>query len=117
MALLGAFVPSAVAAYPCEGRSPVRAGESFAGLMRYVGDGDSLCVGARDDPAAWIEFRIVDFDAPELRQAGGERARVRLIAVALGRHAACVATTGQGGRVVVQDRVIAVCRVEGRSGA
>ena len=42
---------------PCEGRLPTRHGETFAGTVRYVGDGDSLCVGRTSDPNDWIEVR------------------------------------------------------------
>lgn len=113
-AALAAAAPVSAAADPCRGPLPARPGESFAGLVRYVGDGDSLCVGAAEDPATWIEVRIADFDAPELGQAGGERAKALLAAVALGRHATCIASAGRTGRVVVYDRVVAVCRVGGR---
>ena len=35
--------PALAHADPCEGRLPDRAGETFSGVVRYVGDGDS-CV-------------------------------------------------------------------------
>ncbi len=100
---------------PFEGRLPTRAGETFSGTVRYVGDGDSLCVGPSSDPATWIEVRLADFDAPELSQPDGRRGRDVLARVASGRSASCTAVRGRSGRVVSHDRVIAVCRVDGRS--
>lgn len=41
----------AARAEPREGRLPSRAGEAFSGQVRYIGDGDSLCVGQSSDPA------------------------------------------------------------------
>ena len=34
---------------PCEGRLPA-AGQEFSGVVRYVGDGDGLCVGPERRP-------------------------------------------------------------------
>ena len=101
---------------PCE--APVagfRAGQAFAGTVRYVGDGDSICVGSAANPASWIEVRLADFYAPELREPGGEAARSAMIGMARGRSAQCTAVSGDHGRVVSYDRVIAVCRVGGVS--
>lgn len=91
---------------PCEAQLP-RLGQAFAGLVRYVGDGDSLCVGPSSDPKEWIEVRLGDFYAPELREPGGEAAKHALQSVALNRQINCVA----GKRSY--DRVIAVCRLGG----
>ena len=106
--------PAASWADPCEGALPRRAGETFAGTVRYVGDGDSLCIGRSSDPTTWIEVRLADFDAPELDASGGPDARERLRRVALGRAATCIARRGRSGRVISHDRVIAVCQIEGR---
>lgn len=100
---------------PCEGRLPAAAGQKFAGLIRYVGDGDSLCVGQSPDPQTWIEVRLADFDAPELHAPEGRRAKMLLEQIAFGRRAQCEARRGRSGRVISHDRVIAVCRVDGRS--
>lgn len=100
---------------PCEGALPSRAGERFSGQVRYVGDGDGLCVGASGDAAEWIEVRLADFNAPELNGPGGREAREVLQRVAMGRRAECVATPGRSRRVRSYDRVIAVCRIDGRS--
>jgi len=84
-------------------------------LIRYVGDGDSLCIGQLADPQTWIEVRLADFDAPELHAPEGRRAKTLLEQVAFGRSARCEVRRGRGGRVVSHDRVIAVCRVNERS--
>lgn len=65
------LAPSIARADPCEGRLPSRAGETFSGLVRYIGDGDSLCLGPTVDPSTWIEVRLSDFDAPELNSPTG----------------------------------------------
>lgn len=107
--------PAVAQADPCEGPLPGRAGETVSGLVRHVGDGDSLCVGETGDPARWIEIRLADFDAPELGSPTGRAARDRLSRIVRGRRLTCVATRGRSGRVIVYDRVIAVCRLDGRS--
>lgn len=113
--LAGLLLAPAVAhADPCEGRLPARAGEAFSGPVRYIGDGDSLCVGPGSDPATWIEVRLSDFDAPELRSLTGRADRDRLSRLVQGRVLACVAVRGRNGRVIVYDRVIAACRLNGR---
>lgn len=108
------LLPAVAPADPCEGRLPGRAGEAFAGIVRYVGDGDSLCVGTTADPAAWIEVRLSDFDAPELHRSTGRADRNRLIRLVGGRRLECVAVRGRSGRVIVHDRVIASCQLNGR---
>lgn len=95
-------------------RLPSRAGATFSGSVRYVGDGDGLCVGRSSDPATWIEVRLADFNAPELGSRAGQEARRRLIRLALDRPVACTAVRGRNGRVIVHDRVIARCRLNGR---
>lgn len=110
---LGFAAPAS--ADPCEGRLPSRAGQEFAGEVRYVGDGDSLCVGGSAEPADWIEVRLADFDAPELHSPQGPRAKALLEGLTLGRFASCRAEVGRRGRVIVWDRVIARCRINGES--
>jgi endonuclease YncB( thermonuclease family) len=112
---LCALAPAVAFADPCTSELPRRAGDTFTGTVRYVGDGDSLCIGAADNPSTWIEVRLGDFDAPELRSADGRRSKQFLEQVALGRLAQCRAVRGRSGRVIVYDRVIAVCSVGGRS--
>ena len=114
IAIFTLALPTAALADPCEGRLPSRAGETFTGIVRYVGDGDSLCVGQSADPSTWIEVRLADFDAPELREPNGRRSRDFLIRTAGGRTVTCMAERGRSGRVISHDRVIAKCRVNGR---
>ena len=101
-------------AYPCEGRLPSRAGETFTGIVCYIGDGDSLCVGRSTDPATWIDVRMADFDAPELREPDGRRSRDLLVRTANGRAVICTAERGRNGRAISHDRVIATCRLNGQ---
>lgn len=107
-------IPTIAQADPCEGPLPSRPGETFSGIVRYVGDGDSICVGTSADPATWIEVRLADFDAPELHDRDGRRSRDMLIDVARGRQVTCTAERGRSGRVRSYDRVIATCRLNGR---
>ncbi|NBW07120.1 MAG: nuclease [Caulobacteraceae bacterium] len=107
-------VPAVAHADPCEGRLPAHAGQIFSGAVRYVGDGDGLCVGESANTSSWIEVRLADFDAPELHSPGGRAARDRLLGLVLGRRIDCVAVRGRNGRVIVYDRVIARCRLDGR---
>lgn len=107
--LLGMAVlawPALAQADPCEGPLPA-AGTHFSGPVRYVGDGDSLCVGASSDPASWIEVRLADFYAAELSAPGGEQAKAALSAIARGRTLSC-----QAGRRSY-DRVVAHCSLNG----
>jgi len=114
--ILASFLlaPTTALADPCEAPLPSRAGATFSGSVRYVGDGDGLCVGRSSDPATWIEVRLADFNAPELGSRAGQEARRRLIRLALDRPVAWTAVRGRNGRVIVHDRVIARCRLNGR---
>lgn len=109
--LLSLTAATTARADPCEGRLPTLHGETFAGTVRYVGDGDSLCVGRTSNPNDWIEVRLADFDAPELREGDGRRSRDILTGLTRGRQVNCTATRGRSGRVVSHDRVIATCRL------
>ncbi|VDC48762.1 nuclease [Brevundimonas mediterranea] len=113
--LLAPVVAPAVAhADPCEGRLPASAGETFSGVVRHIGDGDSLCLGPSTDPATWIEVRLSDFDAQELNSPTGRAERDRLSRIVRGRVLTCIAVRGRNGRVIIYDRVIASCRLNGR---
>lgn len=110
-----AFYPRPAHADPCTAELPRSAGAEFAGVVRYVGDGDSLCVGPRSGGGdTWIEVRLADFDAVELNAPGGRAARAALVRIAMGQPIECVATRGRSGRVISYDRVIARCRIGGR---
>ncbi len=103
-----AMSASPALADPCEGALP-RPGTTFSGKDRYVGDGDSLCVGPAQHPEAWIEVRLADFNAPELHDKGGARAKRLLAEVAMGRNLACRADHRS------YDRIVAYCAINGRS--
>lgn len=102
------FVCPVVAhADPCTGPLP-QLGTRFSGVVRYVGDGDSLCVGSGDRPDQWIEVRLGDFNAPELKEPGGERAKRLLAGTTMGRTLTCRAERRS------YDRVVATCMLNGR---
>lgn len=101
-------LPQAAWADPCTAPIPAT-GSSFSGQVRYVGDGDSLCVGPSGNPATWIEVRVADFYAPELHTPDGPKAKATLERIALGLTAQCVA----GRRSY--DRVVARCTIGGSS--
>ena len=81
----------------------------FSGQVRYVGDGDSLCIGQASHPDEWIEVRLADFYAPELHAPGGRPAKAALERIAMGKLAICKA----GNRSY--DRVVANCSINGTS--
>jgi micrococcal nuclease len=92
---------------PCTASLP-KAGTTFSGTVRYVGDGDGLCVGKTTDPREWIEVRLADFYAPELHEPGGREAKAALERISQGRPIVCVA----GRRTY--DRVVGRCEIDGR---
>ncbi|WP_298673100.1 nuclease [uncultured Sphingomonas sp.] len=104
----GSFLaPTAVFADPCTAPLP-SPGAQFSGVVRYIGDGDGLCVGPMGRPDRWIEVRLADFYAPELHERGGEQARQRLRSLVFGRTVACVADHRS------YDRIVAACMVNGK---
>jgi len=105
---LGAVLwwPCAALADPCEAPLP-KSGTFFSGQVRYVGDGDSLCVGLTTNPTEWVEVRLADFYAPELSEPGGEAAKRTLTQLVRSRTLQCLA----GRRSY--DRVVARCTLEG----
>lgn len=106
--IIAACVASAPArADPCEGALPPK-GTLFGGIVRYVGDGDGLCIGPKGRPERWIEVRLGDFYAPELHERGGADAKRRLERLVIGRRLAC-----RAGRRSY-DRVIGYCTINGR---
>jgi endonuclease YncB( thermonuclease family) len=116
LALALAALASAAHADPCKaipdhGTAPsyLHRGATFSGEVVYVGDGDSLCVAVGSGPEKWVEVRLADFYAPELHAAGGEEAKATLARLTYGRQATCIADHQS------YDRMVAVCRVDGRS--
>lgn len=93
-------------AIPDRGPTPeiAKPGKSFRGRVVYIGDGDGICVATGLSQTSWIEVRLDDFYAPELREPGGEAAKAALTRLAYGREVTCLA----GARSY--DRVVAVCR-------
>lgn len=110
------MAPAVAHAAPCEGRLPSRYSETVSGVVRYIGDGDSPCLGPSANPAMWIEVRPSDFDAPEFHGPTGRTDRDHLSRLVRSRFLACVAVRGRNGRAIVYDRVIAPCRLNGRRG-
>jgi micrococcal nuclease len=109
-ALVGLFAcawSAPALADPCEGALPAK-GTTFTGIVRYVGDGDGLCVGPAGRPDSWIEVRLADFYAPELHDAGGRDAKRRLERLVMGKPLVC-----RAGRRSY-DRVVAACTLGGR---
>jgi len=110
-----ALAPSALAdpckAIPDRGPAPawLSRGAAFTGPVVYVGDGDSLCVSVGHGAALWVEVRLADFYAPELRAPGGPEAKAALTRITSGRTAHCVADHR------THDRIAAVCHIGGRS--
>lgn len=111
-----AISPSVALADPCKaipdkGAAPdyLSPGRVFAGSVSYVGDGDSLCVAVGRAPADWVEVRLQDFYAPELREPGGAEAKATLARIALGKHVECTASHQS------YDRVVAKCLLAGVS--
>ncbi|MBC6983794.1 thermonuclease family protein [Caulobacter sp. 17J80-11] len=111
-ACLGAVLSLAscgvASADPCTAKLPP-AGTTVQGEVRYIGDGDSLCIGRTSDPAEWIEIRLADFNAPELSEEGGQEAKATLIRLVKGRRAICQVE----GRSY--DRAVARCSVNAQS--
>ncbi len=106
--LVAMLMPAQAWADPCTAKLP-KPGTVFQGTVRYVGDGDSFCVGLTPRPKTWIEVRAADFYAPELRDPGGKAAREALERLAMGKEVQCVA----GKRSY--DRVVATCKIDGYS--
>jgi endonuclease YncB( thermonuclease family) len=106
LASLLLVLPVTALADPCVAPLPSPS-TTFSGVVRYVGDGDSLCVSRSSDPHTWIEVRLGDFSAPELREAAGPRAKAMLKALTYGQYLVC-----RAGRQSY-DRVVARCRLNG----
>lgn len=98
---------------PCEGPLPAKAGTVFTGTVHYIVDGDGICVGPTSNPNTWIEVRLADFDAPELRTKEGQNAKKVMRQIAMGKQANCVTRLGRRGNTTSYDRVIASCKIEG----
>ena len=98
-------------AIPNKGPLPagLKPGAVFSGEVTYVGDGDSLCVALGPRRDQWVEVRLADFYAPELKTKEGKAAKAALMRIAKGKRATCRA----GKRSY--DRIVARCTIEGRA--
>lgn len=115
LAAIIALMATEAHADPCTAKvSGHKAGDKVSGTIRYVGDGDSLCIGSSTDPATWVEIRLADFYAPELSTAPGRDAK-RALDRLKGQPVTCTAQRGNRGRTTSFDRLVAVCRVRGVS--
>ena len=104
-AFIAASWSTSALADPCRGVLPAK-GTYFSGVVRYIADGDGLCVGPAGRPDQWIEVRLGDFFAPELHEYGGEDAKHRLEQLVMGRSLNC-----RAGRRSY-DRVIGYCTLD-----
>nr|WP_246263664.1 nuclease [Caulobacter soli] len=116
LALAAALRAGPVLADPCAAipdKGPLPAylsrGASFSGPVTYVGDGDSLCVALGPHPDRWVEVRLADFYAPELRAPGGAAAKAALDRLTAGQQVRCTADHRS------YDRIVAICRINARS--
>lgn len=89
---------------PCKAPLP-KSGETFSGLVTYVGDGDSLCVG---HDRGGIEVRIEGYRARELHEPGGLEAKRLLETLVMGKQVTCVSANKS------YDRIVATCTLDGR---
>src|SRR5688572_24438974 len=107
----GAAQADPCAAIPDRGPMPphLKRGEIFSGTVTYIGDGDSLCVATGPSERDWVEVRVADFYAPEIRSPEGPRAKAALTRIAKGRRATCTAQKRS------YDRVVARCTIGGAS--
>jgi endonuclease YncB( thermonuclease family) len=106
-----AIIAATASADPCEGELPTKLGTSFLGVVKYVVDGDGICVGKDDDPETWIEVRFADFDAPELRTEEGREAKQMVEDKLFGKQVSCTTSKGRNGKTRSHDRVLATCRL------
>lgn len=84
---------------PCNAPLPKK-GETFSGKVTYIVDGDGLCVGHEQ---GGIEVRLGDFNAPELKDAGGQEAKDALRRLVFGKDVECLADHRS------YDRIVAIC--------
>lgn len=95
----------------------MRPGATFSGRVVHIIDGDGLClatVAFPTRPETWLEIRIADFAAPEIREPGGKEAKAVMSRLALGKLAVCTVQRDRKGRSTRSfDRVIASCSVNG----
>jgi endonuclease YncB( thermonuclease family) len=106
-----AIIAAPASADPCEGELPTKLGTNFSGLVKYVVDGDGICLGTSDDPIAWIEVRFSDFDAPEIGADAGREAKRMVQDKLFEKELSCTTSKGRNGKTRSYDRVLASCRM------
>lgn len=85
-----------------------RSGQTIEGTVRYVVDGDGICISTSADPKTWVEIRLADFFAPEISTPEGAKAKATLERIVRGQRVAC-STFGERS----YDRLIATCSTAG----
>lgn len=113
-AVCASLISTGALADPCKAipdRGPLpaelRRGSTVEGRVTYVGDGDGLCVARGLLPSQWVEIRLADFYAPELREPGGREAKRALERIAFGKHVSCTIEKQS------YDRAVARCTLNG----
>lgn len=84
-----------------------RHGELIVAKVKFVIDGDSILLDTNE------EIRLADFDAPEIHEPHGRRAKSALWRIAHGRQVVCTCCEGARGRCRSYGRIVATCRLNG----
>jgi micrococcal nuclease len=114
LAIAALLLATAAHADPCtaipdHGPLPPRLapGRIVEGPVRYIGDGDGLCIALGPRPDQWVEIRLADFYAPELGEPGGPEAKRALERLVMNRRLSC--------RIEKQsyDRAVGRCTLNG----
>jgi micrococcal nuclease len=101
-----ALLASTALADPCE--APItgyRSGQTLQGTVRYVVDGDGICISNSADPKTWVEIRLADFFAPEISTPEGKKAKAALERIIRADPQVACSTFGERS----YDRLIATC--------
>lgn len=85
-----------------------RKGMTYAGEMRTIRDGDTVCVCSGTDPRTCVRTRLADFYAPEIYEPGGVEARDTLAGIAAGRRWVCTY------HHVTRNRAASYCEADGQ---
>lgn len=116
LGILTPCIATQASADPCNAipeRGPMppylQPGATFRGPVVYVGDGDSLCVAVGRGSDHWVEVRLADFYAPELKGPAGGNAKAALSSITKGKVVDCTAHHRS------YDRVVAQCLISGVS--
>lgn len=112
--VLGFGLPAAAHAAPgCSGDAPkFKQGAKFAGEVRQIIDGQTICVGRAANPQTWIKVRLSDLNG--VTNPSGWNARRALRRLGLGKYAVCTVSHRPDSNRPAAP-VAAVCRVAGVS--